>query len=169
MAAGLGGGGPARARAEVVHALLDGCRGGLRLGVRGAADQDVLAEDRAGRGHREVALAEVQHVGAGGVGDVRPVVDRQESAVPGAGVGEDLEVLQLLGGLHALVPQLHDVDPAGQDRVQELRQVALAPAGVRAEVDPGVGEFRAGGCCGGVGHACVPRCSVCGGVAYGPR
>lgn len=73
----------------------------------------------------------------------------------GAGVDEDLEVLQFLGGLHALVAELHDVDAAGQDRVEELREVALALAGVRAEVDAGVGELGAGGA-GGVGHGRSP-------------
>lgn len=130
--------------------------------MRGAADQDVVAEDRPGGGHRKVALAQVQHVGADGVGDVRPVVHREQRAVPTAGVREDGEVLQLLGRLHALVPQLHDVHAVRQDRVQEVGEVALAPAGVRAEVHPGVGEP---GACGGFGHAWVPRVVS---VAYGP-
>ncbi|CAM5477504.1 hypothetical protein SPURM210S_01116 [Streptomyces purpurascens] len=158
MAAGLGGGGPARSGAEVVHAVLCGGRGGLGLGVRGPADQDVVAEDRAGCRHREVALAEVQHVGAGGVGDVRPVVDREQLAVPSTGVGEDGQPLQLLARLHALVPQLHDVDPTGQHGIEELHEVALPLAGVGAEVDPGVGELSPCGGGGGVGHACPSGC-----------
>lgn len=74
VAAGLGGGGPAGAGAEVVDAVLDRRGGGFLLGVGGAADEDVVAEDRAGGGDREVALAEVEYVGRGGVGDVRAVV-----------------------------------------------------------------------------------------------
>src|SRR5690606_16163626 len=70
VAAWLGRGGPAGAGAEVVHALLDGGRRGLGPGVGGAADQDVRPQDRAGGGHGEVALAEVEDVGAGGVGHV---------------------------------------------------------------------------------------------------
>src|SRR3954462_2574582 len=136
--AGLGGGRPAGTGAEVVDAVLDRGSGGLRLGVRGAAYEDVVAEDRAGGGDGQVALADVQHTGARRVGDVGPVVDREELAVPRAGVGEDLEVFQFLGRLHALVAQLHDVDAPGQDRVQELAKVTLALAGVRAEIDAGV-------------------------------
>ncbi len=164
VAAGLGGGGPAGARAEVVHALLDGGRGGLGLGVRRAADEDLLAENRTGGGNGKVALTEVQDVGADGVGHVGTVVDREELAVPGAGVGEDFQVVQLLGRLHALVAQLHDVDATGQHGVQELREVALLLTRVGAEIEPGVGELGAGGACGGgVGHAEPPVIGLPGG------
>lgn len=66
------------------------------------------------------------------------------------GVGEDGQVLQLLARLHALVAQLHDVHAVRQDGVEELGEVALALAGVRAQVQPGVGEL--GALCGGHGH-----------------
>ncbi len=118
----------------------------------GTADEYVVAEDRPGGGHGEVALAEVEDVGAGRVGDIGAVVDREQSAVTGAGVGEDLEVLELFGGLHALVAELDDVHAVGEDGVQEVGEVALALAGVGAEVDAGVGEVGAWG----VGHG-FPR------------
>ena len=61
-----------------------------------------------------------------------------------AGVGEHREVFELLGRLHALVAQLHDVHAAGQHGVEELGEVALPLAGVRAQVEPGAGELVAG-------------------------
>ncbi len=106
----------------------------------------------------------MQDVGAGGVGDVGAVVDGEELAVPGTGLGEDPQVVEFLGRLHALVAQLNDVHPGGQHGVQELREVALAPAGVGAEVEPGVGELGPGGGPGdGVGHAVPPVIGLPGG------
>lgn len=118
----------------------------------GAAHQDVLAEDRAGGGDGDVALSEMQHVGADGVGDVRPVVHGEQLAVPAAGVGEDLEVFELLGRLHALVTQLHDVDPGGEHGVEKAGEVALLLPGVRAQIEPGVGQQLTSR-----GHGCSPR------------
>jgi Kef-type K+ transport system membrane component KefB len=45
--------------------------------------------------------------------------------VPAGGRRKDLQVLELFAGLHALLPELHDVHPGRQDRVQEHGQVAL--------------------------------------------
>ncbi|SCD74125.1 hypothetical protein GA0115252_11704 [Streptomyces sp. DfronAA-171] len=94
-------------------------------------------------GDGEVALAEVEHVGAGGVGDVGAVVHGEEFAMAAAGVGEDLEQFQFLGGFQALVPQLDDVDAAGEDGVEEGGEVVPVLAGVRAEVETGVREYGA--------------------------
>lgn len=142
VAAGLGGGGPAGAGAEVVHAGLGHGRVDLVLRVAGAADEHSLAEDGAGRGDGDVALAEVQDVGADGVRDVGAVVHGEELAVAACGLGENLEVFELLPRLHALVPQLDDVHACGQDGVEELGEVTLPLAGVRAEVEPGVGQLH---------------------------
>lgn len=140
MPAGLGRGGPAGSGAEVVHAGLGD--GGVDLGlrVRGAADHHALADDGAGCGDRQVSLAEVEHVGPDGVGDIGPVVHCEQFAVAPAGVGEDRQVFELLGRLHALVAQLDDVHPGGEHGVEEGGQVALAPAGIRAQIEPGVGQ-----------------------------
>ena len=109
----------------------------------GAADQRSGPDDVAGDRQREVVLPEVQHVGAGGPGDVGPVVDRQQRAVAARGVGEHLERSELVARLQrselllarrALVAQLDDVDPAGQRRVGEFGQVAAFPPGVGAQV-----------------------------------
>ncbi len=82
----------------------------------------------------------MKHVRPGRQGHVGPVVHRQQRAVPTARVGEHLEQRQLLARLKALLPQLHDVHPAAEDRVEELGQVALGAPPVRAQVEPGVGQ-----------------------------
>jgi hypothetical protein len=64
---------PARADAEVVRAIWAsfGRRGGrLRAVVGGPADHRALADDATGDWQRQVVLAQVQHGGAGGTGDV---------------------------------------------------------------------------------------------------
>ena len=117
----------------------------------GPADQRAGADDVAGDRQRQVVLAEVQHVGAGGPRDVGAVVDGQQRAVAARRVGEHLQRLQLWRGLQraepllarrALVPQLDDVDPAGQRRVGEFGEVAALAAGVGAQIQrarrPGV-------------------------------
>jgi hypothetical protein len=57
--------------------------------------------------------------------------------VPVAGRTEDREVLELLAGLKALLPELDYVDPVREDGVEEGGQVALAFARVGAQVEPG--------------------------------
>src|ERR1700753_1536047 len=61
----FGRGGPDRAGAEIVHAGLGGGGGRLGLGVRGAADDRVRPDDRAGHRDRQVVLTQVQDVGPG--------------------------------------------------------------------------------------------------------
>ena len=72
-------------------------------------------------------------------GMLGPVVHRQQRAVPSAGGGEHLEQRELFARLEALLPQLHDVHPAAEDRVEEPGQVALGTPPVRAQVKAGVG------------------------------
>ena len=119
---------------------------------RSCADRPITVsgpDDVARHRQRQVVLAQVQHVGAGGAGDVGAVVDRQQRAVPAGGVGEDLQRRQLVAGLQraelllarrALVAQLDDVHPAGQRGVGELGQIAALAARVGAQVQPGAGE-----------------------------
>jgi hypothetical protein len=45
--------------------------------VRRAADQHLVAHDPAGPADRQVVLAQVQHLRAGGQCDVGPIVHRQ--------------------------------------------------------------------------------------------
>ena len=138
----LGGRGPARADAEVVH--LFGHRGGdLSLVVGGPADKRARTQDVAGEQQRQVVLAQVQHIGAGRPGDIGAVVDRQQRAVPSCRVAQQIEGGQLVAGLQrpepllagrALVPQLDDVHPTGQRRVGEFGQVPAFTAGVGTQV-----------------------------------
>ena len=111
----------------------------------GPADQRVRPDDLAGHVQRQVVLAQVQHVGAGGAGDVGAVVDREQGAVPAGRVGEDLARRQLVAGLERaeplltgrpLVAQLDDVHPAGQGGVGEFGQVAALATRVGAQIQP---------------------------------
>jgi hypothetical protein len=70
--------------------------------------------------HWQVALTKVQYVGPGGEGDVRPVVDREQLAVPLTGIGEHLERRQLIYSLKVFLTQLDDVYSTGQYSVEEL-------------------------------------------------
>ena len=106
-------------------------------------------DDLAGHGQRQVALPQVQHVGAGRAGDVGAVVDREQGAVPAGRVREDLARRQLVARLEraeplltgrSLVAQLDDVDPAGQGGVGELGQIAALATRVGTQIQPGGGE-----------------------------
>ena len=57
----------------------------------GAADQRARPDDVAGGGERQIVLAQMQHVGSGGAGDVRVVVDRKQRAVAARRIGENLK------------------------------------------------------------------------------
>src|SRR5215211_467495 len=131
-AAGFGGGGPDGAGDQVIP----GFGGGLgRLGqvVGRAAEEDAGAEDAAGPAEGQVVLAEVEDVGAGGQGDVGPVVDREQGVVPLGGGAQHGRRLQQRAGLGLLVAELDQVDPGPQDGVGEGGQVR--PDG-RAQVQP---------------------------------
>jgi hypothetical protein len=110
--------------------------------VTAAADERARAEDTPCDRHRQVILSQVQHVGPRGQRDVRAVVHRQQAAVPAAGGREHLEQREFLARLQALLPQLHDVYPGAEDGVQEPRQIAQGPPGVRAQVEPRVRQPR---------------------------
>jgi len=56
------------------------------------------------------------------------------------GAGARLERAESLLTGRSLVAQLDDVDAAGQRRIGEFRQVTALPAGVGAQVQPGLGQ-----------------------------
>ena len=147
-ASGLGRGRPTRPDAEIVDVLGDR-RGDLLTVVGGTADHRVRADDLARHAQRQVVLAQVQHGGAGGTGDVGAVIDGQQRAMPPRRVGEHLQRRQFVAGLEraqpalsgrALVAQLNDVDPAGQRCVGELGQIAALPTRIGAQIQASVGE-----------------------------
>jgi hypothetical protein len=143
VAARVGRRRPHRPGAEVVDALLG--RGGRRLllAVARPPDDRPGPEDPPRHRHRQVVLPQVKHVRPGRQGHVRPVVHRQQRAVPTAGGREHLEQRELLARLKPLLPQLHHVYPAAEDRVEEPGQVALGAPPIGAQVEPGVGQPRA--------------------------
>ncbi len=141
----LGRGGPGRSDAGVVDVGVGQRRVELLGRVRGAPDQDVTPKEAPGRRGRQVPLAEVQHVRDGEGGDVRAVVDGDEPPVPVRGGTEHRQQLELLGGLQTFLPQLHDIDARREDGVQERLEVALAAAGVGAQVQTGAGQGGAPG------------------------
>ena len=87
----------------------------------------------------------MQHVGAGRAGDVGPVVDREQGAVPPRRVGEDRARRQLVAGFErpeplladrTLVAQLHNVHPACQRGIGELGQIAVLTTRVGTQIQP---------------------------------
>jgi len=99
-------------------------------------DQRSRPEDLPRHRHRQVVLPQVQHVRAGRQSDVRPVVHRQQRAVPPARVREHRKQRELLARLQALLPQLDDVHPAAEHRVEKRDQVPLGAPPVSAQVQP---------------------------------
>jgi hypothetical protein len=119
--------------------------------VGGPADQRVGADDVARHLQRQVILAQVQHGGAGGVGDVGAVVDGQQGAVSARGIGKYLQRCQFVARLQgaqplltrrALVTQLNDVHPAGQGGIGEFGQIAAIAARIGAQIQPGARKSR---------------------------
>jgi hypothetical protein len=104
--------------------------------VAAAPDQRAGPEDLPRHRHRQVVLPQVQHVRARRQGHVRPVVHREQPPVPPARFGEHLQQREFLPRLQALLPQLDDVHPARQRRVEKLAQVALPTPPVGAQVQP---------------------------------
>ncbi len=89
--------------------------------VGGASDDGLRAEDLPGDPGREVVLAEMDAVGAGGQGDVRPVVDDEGDAVAAGHVLEPLGLLEDESSLGPLLPQLDDPNPRGTDEVEDVQ------------------------------------------------
>ena len=107
-------------------------------------DHDIGTDDLAGDGQWQVVLTEVQDGGAGGAGDVGPIVDCEQLAVALGGLGEHLEQAQLVGGLETLFTQLDDVDSGIENGVQKIGEITLPRTGIRAQVQAGGGELSAG-------------------------
>jgi hypothetical protein len=114
---------PYRPGAEIVDARFGGCRVGLGGSVSAASDQRVRAQDAPRGRHRQIVLAQVEHVGAGCEGHVGAVVDCQQATVPSACVSEHLQKFEFLACFESFLAQLHDVHPGAEDRVEELGQV----------------------------------------------
>ena len=138
--------------AEVVDRLLDGGRGIWPAVVGGAADQRrSVADDVAGHRQRQIVLAQVQHVGAGGPGDVGAVVDGEQCAVPAAASASISSAASSCAGLQraesllagrALVAELDDVHPAGQRGVGEFGEDRPARGARRCTGTAGAGSVR---------------------------
>ncbi len=92
--------------------------------------------------HGEVALTEVQDVRTRDPSKIGAIIDGQQRVMACAGISENLECRQLRPCLHALLPQLHDIDAGRQHRVQKFREVTLAFARVGAQVQQGAPQPR---------------------------
>ena len=88
----------------------------------------------------------MQHVGARRAGNIGAVVDREKRAMAPGGVGEHLERGQFGARFEraqplltdrTLVPQLDDVDSAGQRGVGELGKVTAFTPGIGAQIQLG--------------------------------
>ena len=134
---------------DVVHA---GGRVDLLGGVRGAADQPVVAHDRSRLIDRQVVLAEMHAVGAGGDRQVGTVVEHEERAGLVAARAERAGGAQDLVLRRVLLAQLHDVHAAGQRRRQQVIRVAAAGPRAAHEVQARPREPRASLVAGGDAH-----------------
>ena len=115
----------------------------------GPADHHVRAQDPPGLRHGQVVLAQVQHVGAGGEGEVGPIVHREQRPVASRGRTQNGQGGQLAEGLQravlplpgrSLVAQLDHFHPACERGLGELGEVPVFPAGIRAQVEAGGGQ-----------------------------
>ena len=112
----------------------------LVTGMGGPTDHWLVAEDAPRHGHRQIVLTQMEDRSPDGQGHIGAVVRREQRAVPLSGRREDLEEPDLIRGLEAFLPQLHDVDATREDGVEEIHEVAFTRSGVGAQVEPGVGE-----------------------------
>jgi len=102
--------------------------------MRRKPDDRTGTENAPRNARREVVLAKMHDVGTSRIGDVCPIVDRQQRAVCLACFPEHLEKAQFLTGFEAFLPQLNYVDAGAEHVVEEPRQVALPLACVSAQV-----------------------------------
>jgi hypothetical protein len=102
--------------------------------VGGQADEDVGPDDLTRLGHRRVVLADVHAVGAGGRGDVGPVVDDEQRPRLRAQVAGDRARGQQRVVGRRLVAQLEQVGAARKGGLQNLGQRSPAGPGVGDEV-----------------------------------
>ena len=89
-----------------------------------------------------VRLPEVQQVGREPLGQLRRVVDADDRLVPLRRPASDLQRLELLFGVHLLLPDLQDVHAAGEHGLAELRQITALGSCVRTQVEPGQAQAR---------------------------
>ena len=76
----------------------------------------------------------MQDVSSNSKCDVGAVVDRQQPAVPTAGIGRLLQQRDLLPRLQVLFAQLDDVDALGKYRVQKLAEITAGAARIGAKI-----------------------------------
>ncbi len=109
----------------------------------GQSDQRGRPDDLARHVQRQIALAQVQRVGARRAGNVGAVVDCKQGAMPAGRVREDFACGQLVACLEraeplltdrTLVAQLDDVDSAAQGGVGKLGQVAALTPRIGAQI-----------------------------------
>ena len=92
------------------------------------------AEKRACCRKWQIVLAEVQDGAARGRGDVSAVVDRPQFAVALGGFFQNVQDAELGCRLDCFVAKLNDVDTPAERGVDELGELALAGAGISAQV-----------------------------------
>ena len=136
-------------RARLADARLYLCTDGRRergdlagfLAARPGTGVDIVQLREKGlEAGEELALLEVFAAACRRHGALLAVNDRADVALAAGADVLHLGQRQLLARLEALLPQLDDVHPAAEDRVEELRQVALGPPPAHAQVEPGVGQ-----------------------------
>src|SRR4029453_3265404 len=80
-----------------------------------------------------------EHRSPGNTGNIGAVVDRPQPPVPLGHVMQNLQDLKLLASLERRVAKLDDVYAALERGVDEVFKIALAFAGISAQVEAGSG------------------------------
>ena len=133
----LGGSGPHRPGAEIGDVGVGESR--IHLGERVSREPDCDGTgDVSCGGGGQVALAEVQHRGAGGGRDIRPVIDGPERSMTIGGSGEHLEGSELVGNVDGFIAQLNDVYPSRESGVDKLGKISAPRSSIGADIQLGI-------------------------------
>ena len=92
------------------------------------ADEELGSDEPPCLGERRVALPDVHAVRAAALDELRPVVEDEERAAPGAGAPERLCSPDELVVGELLVPELHDVDATAERCVEKDRRILAVRA-----------------------------------------
>lgn len=128
---------PDRPDGEVVDLGITFRLARLREDVRRTPDQHGVAHQMSRLRGGEIVLPDMHHVDVSQHGDVRTIVDATQGAVPLRSGTQHGDVLEGFARLHRLVAELHDVHAAGEDGVEEVRELLHAAVSIGTAVQAG--------------------------------
>ncbi len=125
---------PHGAHTEIIDVDVRSCLIDLLGRVSRQAQSHGSTEKGPCRPERQVILTEVKDGASRSRRDVGAIIDRPQFAVPIGGFFQDVQDPELRSRFEGLVAKLDDVDSAGECRIDELGEVTLVGAGIRAQV-----------------------------------